>query len=83
MTANTLSGEYQFYLAERDALSEKYPGRVIVIKDHEVLGEYDTHLAAFTETVKHHERGTFLIQEVSQAQGAYVATFYTPGVLPD
>ena len=41
----------------------KYDGRVVVIKNHEVLGAYDSELAAYTETIKHHEEGTFLDSE--------------------
>ena len=43
---------------------------------------YDSHVAAFTETVKQHERGTFLIQLVSEGDEAYTATIHTPGFLP-
>ena len=77
-----LQGEFDFYIANQEQMVEKYDGKVVVIKNCEVLGAYASHLAAFTETVRHHERGTFLIQQVSQGNEAYTANFYTPGIRP-
>ena len=74
--------EFDFYLAHQDEFVEQYDGKVIVLKNREVIGVYDTDLAAFTETVKEHERGTFIIQRVSAGDEAYSSTIYTPGVFP-
>ena len=78
MVADALDKEFKFYLANQDDLVARHNGKVIVIKNCEVLAEYDTHLAAFTETVERHERGTFLIQRVSEGNEAYTATFHSP-----
>jgi hypothetical protein len=78
MATDALDKEFRFYLTNQDDLVTKHDGKVIVIKDCQVLAEYDSHLAAFTETVKHHERGTFLVQMVSEGNEAYTATFYSP-----
>ena len=80
MAPDLLDKEFRFYLANQDDLVAKHDGKVIVIKDCQVLAEYDSHLAAFTETVKRHERGTFLVQMVSEGDQAYTATFYSPVV---
>ena len=80
--SDTLKKEFEFYLSHQDEMIARYDGKVIVIKNRGVLGVYDTHVAAFTETVKQHERGTFLIQRVSEGDEAYTATIHTPGVLP-
>ena len=77
MTA-TLNDEFQYYLDKQAILVEEYGGKVIAIKECSVLGAYDTHLEAFTETIKEHERGTFIIQQVSEGNKAYTATFYSP-----
>ena len=74
----TLRDDFQYYLKEQDMLVEEYAGKVIAIKDGSVLGAYDSHLEAFTETTKQHERGTFIIQLVSKGNEAYTATFYSP-----
>ena len=77
-----LKDEFDFYLANQDAMVERYDGKIIVIKAREVIGVYDSELAAFMETVKHHERGTFMIQRVSPGDEAYTATFNSRVVFP-
>lgn len=74
--------EFDYYLAHQDEMVEQYDGKVIVLKSHAVIGVYDTSLEAFTETVREHERGTFIIQKVSAGDEAYSTTIHTPGVLP-
>ena len=76
-----LRQEFEFYLANQADMVKKYRGRVIVLKGQKVLGVYGTHLAAFTETVKRHARGTFIIQEVSEGNEAYTSVLSTPGIL--
>ncbi len=76
----TLKDEFEYYLAHQDKMVEKYDGNVIVIKNHKVLGEYDSELAAFTETIKFHEKGSFIIQRVSEGTEAYTATYNTSRV---
>ena len=75
-----LAEEFEFYLANQDAMVEQHDGKVIVIKGYEVIGEYDSELEAFTKTVEHHERGTFTIQRVSAGSKDYTATFHSPRV---
>ena len=82
MAIGSLSKEFKFYRDHQDAMVEKYNGKVIALKNCEVLGVYATHLAAFTEVVQQHERGTFVIQRVSEGTEAYTATFYSPLVSP-
>ena len=78
----TLKDEFEFYLAHQNEMVEKYDGQVIVIKKSEVLGAYDSELAAFTETVKDHDRGTFMIQRVSEGTEAYTATYTSRVTFP-
>ncbi len=77
-----LKDEFEFYLANQDNMVKKYDGKVVVIKNHKVLGVYDSELAAFTATVKDHERGTFMIQRVSEGDEAYTATFNSRVAFP-
>ena len=74
---NTLEKEFKFYLDHQDEMVEKYDGKVIVIKDEDVLGTYDSELAAVTETRKIHELGTFLVQKVSPGTGDISQTFHS------
>ena len=82
MATSTLDKECRFYRDNQDDLVAEHNGKVVVIKDCQVLGAYDNHLAAFTEALKQHERGTFLVQTVSEGNEAYTATFYSPVIFP-
>ena len=73
----TLSEEFEFYLANQDDMVQRYNGKVIALKDHEVLGAYSSELEALTEVQRTHELGTFLIQRVSPGDEAYTATFHS------
>lgn len=75
-----LQDEFAFYRENQDRFVQEYDGRVVVLKNHEVLGDYDTKLAAVIETSKNHERGTFLVQQVSAGDEAYTMRFFSPGV---
>ena len=75
-----LHREFEFYLANQDEMVEKYDGKVVAIKDGEVLEAYDSELAAAIETRKHHERGTYLIQRVGKGNDGHTAIFHSPRV---
>lgn len=70
-----LVDEFDFYQAHQEEMVSKYDGKVIVLKDNSVIGVYDSEVAAVNETRKHHERGTFLVQRVSEGDEAYTRTF--------
>ena len=72
-----LEKEFQYYLANQAKLVEQYNGKFIVIKDQKVIGVYDTQDAAFFETEKVHELGTFLIQYCELGDGAYTQTHHS------
>jgi hypothetical protein len=75
--SNELKKEFEFYLANQEEMVKKYDGKVIVLKDGEVLGAYDSELAAVIETQKSHSLGTFLVQRVSEGDEAYTQTFHS------
>ena len=72
-----LEKEYDYFLNNKDKLFANYHDRVIVIKEEEVIGDYDTKEEAYRETVKEHELGTFLIQEMSQEEMYDIKRFYS------
>ena len=53
--------EFLWYNKHEKALLNKYLGRYIVIKDEQVIADYDTKTQAWQETIKTHEPGTFII----------------------
>jgi hypothetical protein len=77
MEAPILSSEFEYYLANQDALVNLYEGRFVVITDHELIGDYATILEAYQETKKSHELGTFLIQLVEPGEEGYTQTFHS------
>ena len=74
---DALRDEFEYYLAHQDELVADYDGKVIVLKSHQVLGEYDSEGDAYIETKKAHEPGTFLIQRVSPGTEAYTSTYHS------
>jgi hypothetical protein len=74
----TLKEEFHYYLDHQGDFVQKYDGKVIVLKNHEVLGTYDTELDAIVETRKEHEPGTFMVQKVSEGEEDYTVTIHSP-----
>jgi len=72
-----LDREFSYYLANQNELLKKYNNRFIVIIGEEVVGDYDTHEQALFQSMKKHEKGTFLIQECTEGEKAYTQTFHS------
>ena len=72
-----LKKEFQYYLDNQSELVKKYNGRVLVIKNEQVIGDYDNETDAVIETQKKHELGTFLVQKCSEGNGDYTITFHS------
>lgn len=69
--SNSLEHEFQFYLDNQDKLVSAYDGKILVIKNRNIIGVFDDKLKALTETQKIHKLGTFLIQECSAGKENY------------
>lgn len=77
LVANRLEEDFRYYLKYQKDFVERYDGQFLVIKDQAVLGAYPTVEAAYLDTIKTHEPGTFLIQKCSPGQEDYTATFHS------
>jgi hypothetical protein len=77
MDSKLLKDEFEYYLNHQADFVAKYLGKFIVLKNHEVLGAYDTNIEAYQESVKKHELGTFLIQFVQAGEESYSQTFHS------
>lgn len=75
--ASSLKSAFQYYLEHQDEIVTKYDGAYVVILDGQILGSYPDELSAVSETQKHHELGSFLVQKVSSGSGAYSQTFHS------
>jgi predicted Zn-dependent protease len=72
---DNLKREFEYYRAHQEEIVKQYAGRYVVIKDQKVIGHYGDQLTAITETSKHHEPGTFLVQKAEP--GNIQQTFHT------
>lgn len=72
-----LKREFEYYLANQEALVRKHKGKFIVVKNREVIGVYDDQATAVSETEKTHELGTFLVQKVEPGNEAHTQTFHS------
>jgi hypothetical protein len=72
-----LKREFEYYIANQDALVKKYNGRYIVIKEQQVIADYADESTAVFETQKTHPLGTFLVQRVAPGTDAYTQTFHS------
>lgn len=76
-----LEKEFQYFIDNQKELVKKYPGKFIVIKEHDVLGAYNTQLEAYREGQKLTPIGTFLIQECNEGGAeAYTQTFHSRAI---
>ena len=75
-----LEKEFQYYLQNQDKLVAMYNGRYIVIKNDEILGDYDTEIEAIRETSKKYELGTFLVQKCEPGSSSYTQTYHSRAV---
>ena len=71
-----LRKEFEFYLAHRADLLAKYIGRVIVVVDERVIGDYPTEAEAVKAAVAAgNALGSFLVQRCEP--GAETQTFHS------
>lgn len=73
----TLNKEFDYYLDHQNELVNKYNGRFIVIKDCQVLGDYETEIEAVEKTSIKHEIGTFLVQLCRPGKDNYTSHFHS------
>lgn len=72
-----LQKEFQYYLEHQDELVQEYNGKVLVIKDQQVVGVFDSELQAVKETCKKYALGTFLVQKCEPGRESYTQTFHS------
>ena len=75
--SNNLRDEFKYYLDNQQELVEKYEGKVLVIKDQQVIGVFDSELQAVEETSKEHALGSFLVQKCEPGEESYTQTFHS------
>ena len=72
-----LDGDFQYYLDNQDKLVEKYNGKIIVIRNMDVIGTFDDEAEAIEETSKLYPLGTFLVQKCEPGSDSYTHTYHS------
>jgi len=76
-----LKKEFTYYLEHQDELVRQHKGKFIVIKNCQLIGVYDSEIEAITETRKHHNLGSFLIQKCEPGSNSYMHMYHSRVVL--
>ena len=70
-----LDTEFKYYLDNQDEIVKTHNGKVVVIKEDNVVDAYDSKEQAYFESVKKYKLGTFLIMRCSPGNEAYTVDF--------
>lgn len=77
MEENVLKKDFEYYLKNQDKLVEEFNGTVLIIKNCQVIGNYDTEIEALKAMKGLHELGTYLIQKCSPGDKDYTMKFHS------
>jgi len=72
-----LQKEFEFYLRHQDELVRKYNGKVLAIKNEQVIGVYDSEWEAVSQTQKTEPLGTFIVQKCEPGDESYTMKFHS------
>ncbi len=72
-----LKAEFDWYREHQNELVEKYNGKVIVIKNGNVLGVYENDYDAWFETSKSEAAGSFFMIKCTPGNEQYTQTFHS------
>lgn len=73
-----LQAAFNFFIEHQEELVSKYNGRIIVIADQQVIGDYESASLAYAETIKTRNPGTFMIRRCIPGPDAYTQTYTNP-----
>ncbi|MES2388683.1 MAG: hypothetical protein V4543_11835 [Bacteroidota bacterium] len=73
---SALTKEFHYYLDNQEELVKIYNGRVLVIRDEKVQGDFANNMDAAEWGEAHFVPGTFLIQLCTPGPDAYTKHFY-------
>jgi hypothetical protein len=71
----TIKDLFKWYLENQSGLVKQYDGKVLVIKDHQVVGSFDNEESAYFDSAGKYEPGTFMIQRCTEGPDAYTQHF--------
>jgi len=72
-----LEREFKYFLDNKSELEKKYTGKILVIKNEQVVGVFDDELKAYLDSIDKYENGTFLIQKCEPGDKGLTQTFHS------
>lgn len=69
--------ELSFFKENQSELVKKYGGKILVIKESEIVGVYETTIDAYVNALKSYTLGSFMIQPCTPGPEAYTVTIST------
>jgi hypothetical protein len=73
----TIKDLFKWYLENQSGLVKRYDGRVLVIKDNQVVGLFDNEESAYFDSMSKYKPGAFIIQKCTPGEEAYTQTFHS------
>jgi hypothetical protein len=70
-----MDNDFDFFLQNMERLYRQHGQKFVAIKDHNILGAYDTFNEALETTLEKEKLGTFLIQECFESREKLVHHF--------
>jgi hypothetical protein len=74
----SLKKNLEWYIANQDELVKQYNGKVLLIKDCELIAAYATMEEAYLAATKRFELGTFTLQPCASGPESYTVTIFSP-----
>jgi len=74
---NPLRAEFEWYLDNQEDLLRRFEGRVLIIKEQALVGDYETDAEAVMAARREYEMGTFLVQRCSYGSADYTQRFHS------
>jgi len=68
-----VESQFQYFLENQDQLVKEYEGRILVIHDGSVAGDFDSNLNAYLFGKDRFGSGRFLLQKCMAGPAAYTA----------
>lgn len=72
-----LEKEFQYYLDHQEELLKKYFNKFLIIKDQNVVSEFETKTEAYNYATEKFELGTFLIQHCLPGKLGTTETYHS------
>ena len=66
--------ELDYFITHQCELLQQYRGKILVLKDENVVGAYQNVLEAYTKAQEKYEVGSFMIQPCEPGPEAYTVT---------